>query len=81
MSKVTLQPVEQRIPNSLGIYSPSELRPKRIISKEKFLKWYAQYPIRMRICFDKTPSLDTMLQRSEEILAYSFGLDCWYVVA
>lgn len=82
MSTVTLQPVSMSIPNSFGIYSPDKLKPKKIISSSEFLKLYAPYPTEIHLCFDETPSSDTMLQRSEKVSAYSFGLyDPWYVVA
>lgn len=77
---VILQPVVMRIPNRHGIYSPSKFTPKKEISYEKFLSRYADHPRRIRICFDEIPSPDTLLQKSELVTAYGFGLDCWYII-
>lgn len=77
---VILQPVAMRIPNRHGVYSPSKLKPKKKISYEEFLSYYADYPIKIRICFDETPSSATIFQRSALVTAYSSSLDCWYTV-
>jgi len=77
---VILQPIVMRIPNSRNVYSPSRLRPKKEISYNEFLAQYANQARGIRICFEETPSPATIFQRSELITAYSFGLDCWYIV-
>jgi hypothetical protein len=78
---VILQPVAMRIPNSHGVYSPSQLKPLRIVSYEEFLTLYATHPRGIRVCFDESPTLTTILEQSELLTAYGLGLDCWYVVA
>jgi hypothetical protein len=77
---VILQPITMRIPNSHGVYSPSKLRPPKLISHEEFLSRYANHPKGMRVCFDETLSPATIFERSELITAYGFGLDCWYII-
>jgi hypothetical protein len=77
---VILQPLAIRIPNRYGVYSPSKLEPQKEISYQEFLSRYADYPRKIRVCLDETPSSETLLQKSEWFTAYSFGLDCWYVV-
>lgn len=78
---VVLQPIAMRIPNSYGVYSPSKLEPLKKISYEEFLSHYADHPRKIRVCFDEKPSWDTLLERSELVTAYGFGLDCWYIMA
>ena len=77
---VILQPVTMRIPNSTGVYSPSQLRPVKEISYQEFLTRYADHPIGIWVCFDETPSSSTILERSVLTTAYGIGLDCWYIV-
>lgn len=77
---ITLHPLTMRIFNSHGVYFPSKLRPKKVISYEDFLSKYADYPIKMRVCFDEVPSSTTMLFRSKLITAYGLGLDGCYIV-
>ncbi|UCG12285.1 MAG: hypothetical protein JSU72_17585 [Deltaproteobacteria bacterium] len=77
---VILQPIAMRIPNSHGVYSPSQLRPQKAVSYEEFLARYANHPRGMRVCFDEIPTPTTIIERSELVTAYGFGLDCWYVV-
>ncbi len=79
-SLVTLQPLTMRIFNSHGIYFPSKLKPKKVLSYEEFLGQYADHPVKLRVCFDEEPSSTTMLQRSELVTAYGFGLDGCYIV-
>jgi hypothetical protein len=78
---VILQPITMRIPNCHGVYSPSQLRPPKVVSYREFLSRYANHPRRIQVCFDETPSPATIVERSDPITAYSFGLDCWYIVA
>ena len=78
---ITFQPIAMSIPNSYGVYSPDELRPKKQMNYDEFLSRYATRPRKVRICFDAWPNLNTMVHRSQQILAYNFGLDCWYIVA
>jgi hypothetical protein len=78
---VILQPITMKIPNKYGIYSPSKLSPQKEINYSEFLSKYADRPKKIRVCFDEAPSPDTILQRSEFITAYGYGLDCWYIVA
>jgi len=77
---VVLQPVTMRIPNSHGVYSPSRLRTPKVVSYDEFLKRYANHPTGIRVCFDEILSPATILERSELVTAYGFGLDCWYIV-
>jgi hypothetical protein len=78
---VILQPITMRIPNCHGVYSPSQLRPPKVVSYEEFLARYADRPIGIWVCFDETPAPATINERSKLVTAYSFGLDCWYIVA
>jgi hypothetical protein len=75
---VTLQPLAMRIPNKYGIYAPSKLRPLKKISYEEFLSRYADYPRALRVCFHEASSSQVLLEKSEWVTAYGFGLDCWY---
>ena len=77
---VTLQPIVKRIPNSLNVYFPSKLRPKKEISYADFLSRYAQNPKGIHVCFEEAPSIDEMIQKSKYATAYNFGLDCWYIL-
>jgi hypothetical protein len=77
---VMLQPVAMRFPNRYSIYSPSRLSPPKAVSYVEFLERYANQPIGIRICFDEMPSPATILDRSELLTGYGFGLDCWYIV-
>jgi len=79
--RVALQPLAMRIFNSEGIYFPSKLRPKKMISYEEFISDYADYPINILVCFDDKPSSDTMLERAEFVTAYGFGLGGCYIIA
>ena len=78
--QVILQPLAMRIPNIHGVYSPSELSPKKTLSDKEFSSHYANYSISMRVCFDESQSPEELMQRSEIVTAYGFGLDCWYIV-
>ena len=78
---VVLQPIAMRIPNRYGVYSPSRLRPPKTMLYAEFLSRYADYPLKIRVCFDETPVYDTLLQNSRWVTAYGAGLDCWYIVA
>jgi hypothetical protein len=69
-----------RIPNSYDVYSLSQLRPLVVVSDKEFLARYANHPVGVRVCFDEAPIPATIVQRSEFVTAYGFGLDCWYVV-
>ncbi len=77
---ITLQPLTMRIFNSQGIYFLSKLNPKKTVSYQEFLLRYADHPLKMRVCLDEKPSFTTMLQKSEFVTAYGFGLDCYYIV-
>lgn len=77
---VVLQPLAMTVPNRHGIYSPSKLEPKKEISYKIFLAQYADYPQKIRVCFDEAFSSEALLQKSEWVTAYGFGLDCWYMV-
>ena len=77
---VVLQPVTMRIPNCHNIYCPSKLMPKRHVPYEEFIVRYAPEPRNIRICFDETYSLDTMIENSVMVTAYNCGLGCWYIV-
>lgn len=77
---VILQPVAIRIPNSHNVYSPSQLKPQKVLSYEEFLACYADRPKEIRVCFDEIPSLATIYEKSELVTAYGFGLDCWYII-
>jgi len=78
---VILHPITMRIPNRHFVYSPSKLKPKKIISYEKFLERYADHPRKIRVCFDETLSFATIFQKSELVTAYGFGSNGWYIVA
>jgi hypothetical protein len=75
-----LQPITMSIPNSCGVYSPSKLRSKKEISCEEFLTQYAHYSREIRVCFVENITPETLLQKSEFVTAYGFGLNCWYIV-
>jgi len=75
-----LQPVAMRVPNRHHIYAPSKLASRKTIPYHEFLARYADHPRQIRICFAETYVVDEMLQQSEWLTAYSFGLDCWYIV-
>ncbi len=77
---VTLWPLTMRIFNSQGIYSPSKLKPKKTVSYETFLSQYADYSIKMRVCFDENPAFDTLFQHSKLVTAYGLGLDGCYII-
>jgi hypothetical protein len=77
---VTIHPLTMRIFNSYGVYFPSKLKPRKVISYDEFLSNYADYPIKMRVCFDEVPSSATMLLRSKLVTAYGLGLDGCYII-
>jgi hypothetical protein len=77
---VILQPIAMRIPNSQGVYSPNKLEPQKEMRYEEFLSRYADNPRKIRVCFNETLSLDILLREAKLVTAYSFGLDCWYIV-
>ena len=77
---VVLHPLTMRIFNRYGIYSPSKLRDKKEIPYKEFVKSLAEHPINMRVCFDDNPDPDTLLERSEEVTAYGYGLSCLYSI-
>lgn len=77
---IVLQPLAMRFPNRHGIYSPSKLEPTKELSYDEFLARYADYPRKVRVCFDEAPSSTTLRQNSELVTAYGVGLDCWYIV-
>ena len=77
---ITMHSLTMRIFNSDGIYFPSKLKPKKMISYEEFLSNYADYPIKMRVCFDEVPSSATMRSRSKWVTTYGIGLEGCYIV-
>jgi len=77
---VILQAVDMEIPNSQGVYFINNSRPKKKINYKTFLSRYADHPRRIRVCFDGSPSANSLVERSERVTAYSSGLDCWYIV-
>jgi hypothetical protein len=77
---IVLQPVTLRIPNKQFVYSPSRLKACKKMSYREFLANYATCPRAIRVCYDEPPSIATLLERSEWVTAYGFGLDCWYIV-
>ena len=78
--KITLQPVSMRIPTTRGIYQPSKLRPKKTIPYKEFLERYADYPIKMLVCFNDTTDYDTVNREAVVTTAYGYGLDVWYAI-
>jgi hypothetical protein len=77
---IILQPVAMRVPNCQFVYSPSKLRPKKIISHEEFLARYANHSRKIRVCFDEIPSSNTIFQRSKVVTAYGLDLYGWYII-
>lgn len=77
---IVLRLLAMRIFNSHGIYFPSNLKLKKVICNEEFLKCYADNPISIRVCFDKVPSSKTMVQNSKVTTVYKFGLGIYYLV-
>lgn len=77
---VILQPIAMRIPNRHGVYSLDKLRPKKEINYREFLTEYSDQPRKIRVCFNEVLSPSTILQQSEFVTAYGYGLDCWYII-
>lgn len=65
--RIILQPVAMTKPNKSHNYEPSRISPPKEISYDEFLK-YADWPREIMVSGVRQT-------------AYSFGLDCWYVVA
>ncbi|MCK6628332.1 MAG: hypothetical protein L6R45_24540 [Anaerolineae bacterium] len=77
---VVLQPIAMKIPNRHGIYSLNKLKPKKEINYGEFLTEYSDRPRKIRVCFNEVLSPSTILQQSEFVTAYGYGLDCWYII-
>ena len=80
-SKILLHPIAMRIPNEHCVYSPSRLDQIKAVTYQEFLAKYANHPRAIRVCFDDYPSSTSILENSELITAYGFGMDCWYIIA
>ena len=78
--QVILLPIAMRIPNEHGIYSPTELKPKKMITYEKFLANYAHWGKKIRVCFDTNVSSAEIVRCSQLIEAYCLGLEGWYIL-
>lgn len=76
--KITLCPLAMRIPNEHGIYSLSKLRPKEVIDYTEFQTRFKNNSKRIRVCYEDTLCYDELLEKSEWVTAYGYGLDCWY---
>lgn len=78
---IVLQPVAMVIPNRACIYSPSHLEPPIEVGSEEFRDGFAMRPRRLRVCFDESPSSQTIVQRSELVTVYfGKGLTYWYCI-
>lgn len=78
--QIVLQPLAMRVPNAHNVYSPTQLIPKKVMNPAEFLARYADHARSIRVCFDQTPSSDTIFERSENVTGYGFGFDCWYII-
>lgn len=66
--RIILQPVAMLKPGKESNYEPSRISPPKEISEAEFLERYADWPKEIMVS-------------GRRQTAYSFGLDCWYVVA
>lgn len=72
---VTLQPLAMVTPTRKGIYAPSRIGKKRIITQVEFLIEFADNPRPLKVSFEPDGKSNPQI-----VTAYGNGLDCWYIV-
>lgn len=77
---VTLQPITITIFNNYGVYCFSKARKPKRIPYQEFVERHADSAISVRVCFDKNPEAETLVERSRKVTAYVIGLGIPYIL-
>jgi len=77
---VTLHPLAMRIPNEHGIYQTSKIKQVETITAAELQERFGGCCKQIRVCLGDVQSEDELLAQSKMVIAYGFGLDCWYIV-
>ena len=72
---VTLIPIAMVTPTRESIYAPSRISKPRVIGRAEFMLKYSDHPRQIKVSFEADGKSNW-----QEITAYGFGPDAWYIL-